>query len=236
VVDPLKVEGLSAFTFKPMKRVLSLLLMIVFLQASIAPAFAKRGGPDLAGYGAVNTVGTFAGVLIPEELDRFEITPNRNSIGLFSLGVPSVGIATGSIVIFVEGTAFNGDITGIADPLNGQLSAIIDATSTYDVVDPVTGITTSVFAQGNLEAEIKDILSNNFIASQQTAGFTFATTRIEGTARVAIFGSLNADGTPDVSDVASYLVDGFKQSDTVTVADVSITPGGGGTGGGGTTP
>jgi len=214
-----------------MKRLLSFLLMIVFMHVQVPTAFAKSGGPDLGGGQNVDTIGTFAGVLVPVSQTNPSSTragTTANSIGLFSLGVPNVGVAQGAIVVFVEGTAFNGSITGIADPLNGNLRAIIDAVSTYTIFNPLdpTGPGFAVFAQGNLEAEIRETAGTLTFGSVSQSAF-FATTRLEGEAKIDIFGLLEADGTPSVSNTATFAVDGFKQSSTVNVTtDLSITPGG----------
>src|SRR5688500_18521910 len=122
-----------------MKRLLSFLLSVVFLHVQTVPLFAKRGGPDVGGGGGtVDTIGTYAGVLIPldETLDSDVSGTGRNSIGLFSLGVPDVGLAQGAFVVFVDGNAYNGTITGVADPLDGQLQAILDAVSNFTIVNP----------------------------------------------------------------------------------------------------
>lgn len=204
-----------------MKRVLSFLLMIVFTNAQVSTVFAKSGGPDLVGSQNVDTIGTFAGVMIPESESNPTNTSSSNSIGLFSLGVPDAGMANGAAVIFVEGTAFNGTITGVADPLNGTLVGIFDATSTYVIVDPITAAEYSVFAQGNVEAEIRETASIN-PNSLTAQTFSFATTRIEGNASIDIFGSLDTDGTPLVSNTAKFIVDGFKQSSSVVQASIDI--------------
>jgi hypothetical protein len=213
-----------------MKRLLSFLLMIVFMHVQVPTAFAKRGGPDIGGAQNVDTIGTFAGVLVP--VSQTNPSSSRagttaNSIGLFSLGVPDIGVAQGAVVVFVEGTAFNGAITGIADPESGLLRGIIDAVSTYTIFNPLdpTGPGFAVFAQGNIEANIRETASFTFGSVSQAA--FFATTRLEGEAKIDIFGLLEIDGTPRVSNTATFAVDGFKQSSTVNITtDLSITPGG----------
>src|SRR5688572_7186157 len=99
-----------------MKRVLSFLLMIVFMHAQVSTAFATSGGPDLGDQGTVDTIGSYAGTMIPV----FATNPANNnssaSIGLFSLAVPQIGVAEGTCVIFVDGSAYEGTITGVADP------------------------------------------------------------------------------------------------------------------------
>ena len=198
-----------------MKRVLSFLLMIVFLQAQVSTAFAKRGGPDIVGTQNVDTIGTFAGVLIPTSTTS-ATGSSANSIGLFSLGVPDAGVATGSMVMFDQGISFNGTITGVADPLNGKLTGIIDAISTASFFDEANpDVDFRAFAQGNLEAQIKETASFNAFSSS-VSFFSFATTRLEGLASVDI------NGGPNEPSTATYIVDGFKQSSSVVQADVAL--------------
>jgi len=206
-----------------MKRFLSFLLSIVFLHAQVSPVFAKRGGPDVAGETNVDTIGTFAGVLIPTA-DATTGT-SSNSIGLFSLGVPDVGVAQGAFVCFIEGNAFNGTITGIADPLDGQLVGILDATSTTTIFNPLdpTGPGFVVTAQGQVEAQIRETVSFNNLGALST--FSFATTRLEGLATLDVSFEVDANGNPVVTNSVDFVVDGFKQSSTVSV----ITDLGGGT-------
>ncbi len=208
-----------------MKRVLSFLLMVVFMQAQVSPAFAKRGGPDIGDQANVDTIGSYAGTMIPAFSTNPTISNSSNSIGLFGLGVPQIGVAQGTCVIFVEGSAYEGTITAVADPIGGELQGLIDAASVFLVLDPANPtIPFRIFASGNIQAKIKDTAAGQAVGFQ-SAG-TFATTRIEGTAAVDISQSV---GTVD--NTVAFVVDGFKQSSIVQVIDVT---GGTGTGGGGT--
>ena len=211
-----------------MQKVLSLLLAYVFLQVQ---SFALSGGPVYGTSAGLNVIGTYAGVLIPDDAAvqlpngaPVNITPSSASIGLFSLGVNETGPAIGAAIVFVRGTSFNGNIIGIADPGDCSISAIVDAVSTYTIQETVqTGVDangnptfdvveSNLFAQGSLDAQI-------FALPGATSGpFTVApgSTRVTGTASLDIFGQINPDGTPDVTQTVTFTVDGFKQSDTVS--------------------
>lgn len=209
-----------------MKRVLSFLLMIVFMHAQVSTAFAKRGGPDISDTSSVDTIGSYAGTLVPvSTTDEEGVTTSSNSIGLFGLGVPQVGVAQGTCVLFVEGAAYEGTITAVADPIGGELQGLIDAMSVFILVDPLNPtIPYRIFASGTIVAEIKDTAAGQAVGFQTAA--TFATTRIEGDASVDISSSSDAEGNPIVSNTVNFIVDGFKQSSQVVVIDVT----GGGTG------
>ena len=229
-----------------MKKVLSLLMAFVFLQAQV---WALSGGPFGGPQTQQSFSGSYAGVLIPETVEgAVGPDPNRaSSIGLFTLAQPDVGPATGSLVAFVNGTAFNGTITGIIDPDDSSFTGIIDATSTFmvtiqvpttSIVNGVPVVTSvpqdfSVFAQGSVEADIDfQDEASTAITSTGTVSTNFPA-RINGTAVLEVFFQINADGTPDVTLTTRYEVDGFKQSDTIS--QTTFTFGGafgtGGTGG-----
>jgi hypothetical protein len=215
-----------------MKKVLSLLMAFVFLQAQ---SYALSGGPDYGSPANLNVVGTYAGVLVPESVtdeseDVGQVVQSAANIGLFSLGVPDSGPSVGSAIVFVEGTAFNGAIIGVVDPGTGSFRAIIDAVSTYTIIDTVvTGVDangnpivevveSNIFAQGSIDAQIVAL------GVPSPLGVTPpGSTRVIGTAAIDIFGSLEEDGTPDVTSTATFTVDGFKQSDTATtVTDLTF--------------
>jgi hypothetical protein len=219
-----------------MNKVLSLLLSFVFLQTQ---AWALSGGPVFGGgAGNLNVIGTYGGVLIPNLEDAVgdddEGTGTSASIGVFSLGVQETGPATGTAVVFVEGTAYNGTITGIVDPLRATLQAIIQATSNFDVVRFIRSVDeegnviitesrTKIFAQGNVNARVFELFgTSGFGASQLTTRQTGGT-RIEGVASIDLFSRLNNDASPNISKSVSFDVDGFKQSDSVAAGDVSFT-------------
>ena len=191
-----------------MNRVLSLLVAFAIFETQ---AWATSGGPVYPGGGTTLT-GTYAGVLVPDvpqtgtSLSGQPLPSNITSIGLFSIGVPTVGIASGALIFFVNGDSYSGTISGIADPDKGTFVGLIDATSNFFLFDPnFPTIPFSIFAAGNIEAEILD--------KSNTSPPAPGAVRIEGTAVVNVSG-----GGPGYDNVFTYLVDGYKQSDTATTA------------------
>jgi len=205
-----------------MQKVLSLLMATVLLQVQ---ANALSGGPVFSSGEGLNVIGTYSGVLIPQDVnDSVDLDiPTRGSsasIGLFSLGVPEAGPAIGSSVMFVDGTAFIGNITGVVDPGNGSFQAIIDAESTWTNVFRLdtdedgeidATVETNSFAQGSIDARL-----TTFSTGANGFATGVSSTRVAGSAAIDVFFRLNDDGTPDVTTTATYTVDGFKQSDTVS--------------------
>ncbi len=209
-----------------MKKVLSLLVAFVFLQTQ---SWALSGGPIYgAGSAGTSLTGVYAGVLIPNGDAAINIANGQGggtaNIGLFSLGVPEAGLATGACVVFIDGDAFSGTITGVADPGRGTLVAIVDTSSNFTLYDPLFPLVPfKLFATGQLQATI-------FANGARTAtGIPIpGSTRITGTATLGVTGGTLAANT------VTYAVDGYQQSTTTTTA---VAPTGlGGIGGGTTGP
>ncbi len=215
-----------------MKKVLSLLLAYAFLQAQ---TWAIGGGPR-TGVNATLLIGTYSGVLLPagQTVPPVGGVVSSASIGLFSIGVPQTGLATGAAVVFANGVAFLGDVLAVADPKDSTLSGFIQGTSNNDVITLIPVIdangnitfqqtTTPVFAQGNIETKIVTSGSPDPIL-----GTLAGNIRIEGTAAIDLFTTLNNDGTPQVLNTISFLVNGFKQSDTASTVTITLANGPGG--------
>lgn len=213
-----------------MNRVLSLLLAYVFLQTQ---TWALSGGPFQNDSGPVlNVVGTYSGILIPTFEDGVNVNtgdseedtnaPSRfNSIGIFSLGVPAVGISTGAFAFFGNAQVYNGQITGVVDPDDGSLNAILDAPTTLRAPSATTGTPATFIGQalGSMEAEI--------VAASSVA--LVAQGRLSGTAHLDVFeGEFNADLSVKVASTFDFAVEGFKQSDQVAASAVSVGSGAGG--------
>lgn len=205
-----------------MNRVLSILVLFVFLQTQ---AWALVGGPVYPTGTTTSTsslTGTYAGVLVPDvpqtgqSLSGQPIPASITSIGLFTVGVPDVGLAQGAIVFFVNGDAYSGTITGVADPGLGTLVGIIDAQSNFILFDPNNPtVNFRIFAAGNLQTTI----TGNAPVTTINAGAT----RVDGTAAVNVSG-----GGPGYDGAFTYTVTGYKQSDTATIITTITTGGGGG--------
>jgi hypothetical protein len=219
-----------------MKKLLSLLLTFVFLNAQ---AFAISGGPKYDDATNVDIVGTYSGVLIPVDPTQGStavssssssstLTPESiNSMGIFTLGVPIAGPATGSFLAFTEGIIFSGTITAVGDPGKGTLNGLLEANYDYTLsfFDGTTIQSLDVEAQvtGTLQAEIEALDSN--ISSIQS--LLLAIQRIEGEASMAVnLGFVDSDGKPVIDSIISFTVDGVKQSATVVTAELETDFGG----------
>ena len=202
-----------------MKKVLSLLLVFVFLQTQ---SWALSGGPNYSGSGtAASLVGTYSGVL----------TGPVNALGIFVVGIQEVGPAQGDFSVFIGGIFYGGQIIGIADPQESTFQGVLDAqrvSQSSFVVDPfffgTSGSSTvQGIASGLVDATIEETGGVN-------AGL--AGTRMTGTAHIdarefdpgttttitppaggtGTATTTTTGGTFVLVESLDFVVDGFKQS------------------------
>lgn len=197
-------------SFAPMKKVLSLLVAFVFLQVQ---SWALSGGPVFAGSTAA-VKGTYAGSLIPS-------TAASNSLGIFALGVPTTGLASGIFALFVSGGAYYGSMVGVIDPDKLTLNALAQASQSETAVQTNANGTTTIvtipvgLASGLIRATLKQQTSNGFSSSGGTGAY-----RLTGSGSLQTFtlptGSVFVGGgAPVPGAVINLTVDGFQQSTTV---------------------
>jgi len=217
----------------------------------LSQAFAISGGPVYPG--GTNVVGTYAGVLKPgciackdgkqtivkcKELGDFLTEhPNytdcsdpfgcsANSLGVFSIGVPTTGTSTGTFVMFAQGRVFNGTVSGTADPGTSRLRGVLSATFNFtlsekgkdkDGNDIILTSEVTAMANGNLNTKIATTSSST--TSDVTA------TRLSGTATLDISHGFVDPGTlePIVTCEMNLVANGFKQSSSAP----TTLPGGG---------
>jgi hypothetical protein len=190
-------------------RILLACLMCEILIAS--QCFAIKGGPVYTN--RENIVGSYAGVLDPDPASPGA----ENTIGIFTIGIPQVGLANGAFLVFTGERTFVGSIQGVGDPIKASLSA------TMQGIPVVTAGNTTIFtlnfhADGRLKATVKT-RSSGIITS-------IANTRLTGTAHVT---TTNRNVDPPEQTMTDFTVDGFKQSLSATggTAGSSATPTGG---------
>ena len=190
-----------------MKALFAYLLCLVL---TVSQTFAIKGGPPYPA--GTNLVGTFAGVM----QGVFDPTKpsSSNSIGVYSLGIPKTGNATGPFVMFARGRVFSGTIQATADPTKASIQGVLSATFNYNLSvvvrdsDGSTHIDTvpvTATANGPLTSTVSAIKSKNL---------TTSSTIMQGSAVLNISqGGVAANGDPVIVDVLSLTVSGYKQSD-----------------------
>ena len=183
-----------------MKKLLSLLMCYVFLQAE---TFALRGGPG-GGNGA-RVAGTFSGVMI--ENDGL-----GTDVGLFLLNAATGGASTGQLVIFSQSAAsseaYDCNMTGLTDSSRGGSGKFFGVFTGAAVVT-ANGVVKSISGQVTL---------------QVAAGATSQSPRVTGTGSsrtnitTAAAGGGGGGGAPAPAPAAAplktYTVDGWQTSTT----------------------
>jgi len=183
---------------------------LICLLLTTTQALALSGGPPYPG--SLNVAGVFAGV-IKTKSPPIDSPPgcSANSLGVFSVGVPTSGLATGTFVMFSQGRVFSGNIQGVADPgkatFKGVLNATFNFTVTFPSPSPSTTANVTATANGNINARIKTVQSQTALGA--------AATRLKGSATIDIsHGELNPDLSPMVDCEMTLTLSGFKQTNT----------------------
>lgn len=176
-----------------MKAILGVLLCYVLFASE---CFAHKGGPFEGGKGQISIPGTYAVILIPTD-------GSVNSLGLATLVIPSVGLASGTTAFFTQGAFYSGTIQGAADPKSDKLYAVIDSVFTRTVIIDAAG-DTEVFvstATGELNGN-KIVSGRGFPANRITGDAT-----MEYTSDDPAVLPLVPNGT-----LLTYSILGFKQA------------------------
>lgn len=212
-----------------MKKVLSFLLSIVFLHAQTAPLFAHRGGPENSDTTAnVDIVGTYSGTLIPDDpaaanTDTIDGSDSINSLGLFNLGVPTTGPATGTFLIFTQGIIFTGTIIAAGDAGKGTIQGVVEGN--YDFTDFLRDDNGNIIIDNmgvpqsaTFTATVRGTVFCNVISSAEFDPTDLASqfssfSRIDGKAEMGVIFQTGATGV--TNKVLRYTVDGTKQSASV---------------------
>ena len=191
-----------------MKALFASLLCLVL---TASQTFAIKGGPAYPA--GTNLVGTYAGVL----QGVFDPTTpsSSNSIGVFSVGVPKTGLASGPFVMFSRGRVFSGTIQGTADPTKASIKGVLNATFNFTKSQIVEGevLTTEVtaHASGPLYATVA--------ATKSARTLSTATTILQGSAILSISeGQVAENNDPIIVSTLSLTVSGYKQSDAAPIS------------------
>jgi len=213
-----------------MKKVLSLLLVFVFLQVQ---TFALSGGPQYGGNQAA-VAGTYAGVFTGLSGTATAISTGTvlvdgvgsNALGLFVIGVPQTDIAQGTVALFFEGTFYQGGILGIADPNDQTFSGVCQAIRIIEL----TTSTSLLFGDSSKTVSYDSRADGTIKADIGGGGLQGTTLEGEGLFTVTIIVStpVTIPSTnpllPDTTTIIqtsvptgtlSFTVDGFKQSQEV---------------------
>jgi hypothetical protein len=214
-----------------MKKILPVLLCYVLAASQL---YAVDGGPV---YNSdISVIGSYSGVIegltetddtgssapaIPGDplpsVGSSATTPS-NALGLFDLAVPSVGMATGTFILFADGIVFTGTIQAFADPDSDKLLGILQASASVSLTDiggsTDTTTTVSETALGQINARVGAATSSSTSLGSLT-----------GTANLDVsFGEYDASTlAPVIARTLTFNVLGVKQSAADPAAAASTT-------------
>ncbi len=200
-----------------MKAILASLLCFVLLASE---SFALKGGPPYPI--GTSAPGLYAGILQPtfNPSDRF----SSNSLGLFTLGVPTTGASTGNLIIFSRGRVYSGSIEGVTDVNKGTITALLNATFDYTTTkpDPITHLPVSI----DLTASITGPFTANILVNRN-AGIGAAPLLRGNATGLLSNGEVDDDGNLIIVAKLNFDVLGFKQSNTAPAGGSLGPPTGG---------
>ena len=196
-----------------MKKLLSLLMCYVFLQAE---TFALRGGPGSSGNTRLQ--GSYSAILV-QTSPLYDVitgaqvgTEPGNGLGLVTLTVPTNGPAVGNLLIFDSqtGNTFLGKANGLSNPRTGDLTCLVAGTefriATTSATAGVTGATTLTNPEtiaGNL------IASKSKIRSKSSEIVGTANLTVSGIRFVSVVSGVTVNfvgnGVPATYDLIGYL-------------------------------
>jgi hypothetical protein len=187
-----------------MKALFGCLLCLVL---TTSHTYAVKGGPVYPG-GNANVIGRYAGVLVPPFCpipDPSKCAGGLNSLGLFTLVIPQTGLGVGEAVIFSNGRAFTGTITGSANPNTADLAGVLSTEYKTTPLGSSGTPRTCATAGGQIRARI---------ASSRRQTTSTSSILIRGTASVVVSCIGSEFGCPATCSEGStaFEIDGFKQS------------------------
>ena len=194
-----------------MKQLLSLLLCFVFLNGQ---TFAKHEFPG----GTASLTGIYGGVMVPTSTTVSGVaTDPSNSIGLFSFTMPSAGFGAGAMLVFANGTVYNGTITAMGNPSTGQITAVLQATYNFSLSvilsgtggDTLSSIPVTATANGDMKVSLETGFGLPTIAGKATIGIS--TGQVD-----------SATLNPIIVEQTEYAVTGVQQSSSTFFQ--TITP------------
>ena len=174
-----------------MKKLLSLLMCFVFLQAE---TFALRGGPG--GQSAKPILGAYTGIMLD--------ISGSTDLGMFILTAIKNGASTGQVAFFQENSTifdyYVGDLTGVSDTAKGIFYGVFDG----------KGAASSTFTTKSLSGQVR-------IQADAASSASTGQSRIGGTGYSRTNEVITVPGMPAIIMVTigplhTYAIDGWQSS------------------------
>jgi hypothetical protein len=215
-----------------MKKILSLLMCYVFLQAE---TFALRGGPNGAGAGKVT--GSFSGIML-EVPDPAKISAD---VGLFIMSAAISGPSVGYLIIFSQGATdskvYNCKMTGLSDTSrggSGTFYGLFAGTAATGAPPGAAagggvvgggGIIGGGIIGGGIVAPAAPAATGGGIAGQMTARINPINQRLTGTAVANVGADAGTTTTTETTETTettptplkTFILDGWQTPDSSSV-------------------
>lgn len=182
-----------------------LLACLMCMLLNTVQCFAIDGGPWGPG-GGITVTGNYAGVLvpIPTVLDPGPppVLQTDNSLALYTMTIPRVGLASGTAAVFRNGIFYPGTISGLGDPDTAKVTGIINASFQETVAQ--TSTTDFIFTfSANGKFDTAKIVAGKSSSSVE---------RMRGQASLTYVNDAG-DPSADSGGPLLYRIVGFKQSE-----------------------
>ena len=176
-----------------MKRLLSLLMCYVFLQAE---TFAMRGGPNGAS-GVLQATGSYSGILI-------DVTPGGGDVGLFVVSIISSGPSIGQVALFSSSATdvdyYTGVLTGLSDPAKGNFIGVFNGSG-------ATGASANRSVNGSIQTTVSKTSTSGSLSSLRLKGTASSRTVTVPTNTLTFLSA-----PPVVGPLKTYTVEGWQSS------------------------
>ena len=191
-----------------MKRLLSLLMCYVFLQAE---TFAMRGGPNGTS-GVIQATGSYTGILV-------DTTVGGGDVGLFVLLIVSSGPSVGQVAIFSSSATdvdyYTGVLTGLSDPAKGNFVGVFNGAG-------ATGSSANRSVNGSMNTKVSKTGGSSSFSNLRLTGTAASRTVTVPTNTLTLFSA-----PPVVGPLKTYTVDGWQSSgSSATTGFPSFSTGG----------
>ena len=193
-----------------MKRLLSLLLCFVFLNAQ---SFAKHEMPSV---NSTKITGTYGGVLLPRSSTdgAGNTIVTANTLGLFAFIMPQASYGSGATIVFANGRVYSGTIIAMGNPNSLKINAILKASYDFTVSEQAadgTVVSVDVTAQSN---GTMDAVVNGAVG-----GFLPTLT---GEAELDVSqGKVDNDLNPIIVESTKFTVDGVQQTTATSLTSTT---------------
>lgn len=204
-----------------MKLLLAILLSFIITEAPVLARYEYTIPGN-----AQSLSGVYAGILIPIEDTLLIPTATdfgSNSLGLFTLALPTIGLGAGNVVVFSNGNTFSGTLQALINPdaKNPGITGVLNATYSYTLSTIVTTSSgASVVTQG-VTAGVQGSFDAAAVYDANSVGNNGLD--LSGTSQVNITNGFVQNGNFIITEQITFAIDGYEQSTDASSAGTTGT-------------